>query len=295
MAVTKTTGMANVLDPAKSEAFVDGMIRQADLSYTAFCRVRPATSKTIEKTSIDPPGTYANHAEAADFSFQAIVEANNKTYTQSEVALAFQVSSFAFQFLSGNPELLEFIQQIGAAATRSLNADGYGVVSGGFSDTGPDGVSLFSASHPANVGGNQSNTGTTALGEAGLQAALTQARRMKTPDNILASARPQLLVVPPDLEYTAKELVGSALSGGDMQINVLGSMGLTVVVAPDMTDASDWFIVDPGQFRCYQYIAKGSAPKQWIDNDSDSFRISDRMIYTQGYDAWRGAWGHSVA
>ncbi len=290
MAVTVSSNIPAVLDPAMAEVFLDGAVRVADVDYFQWMRVRPATTKTIEKTSIDPPGTYGAHVEGNDFTFSAIAEANSKTYTLAESAIAFQLSSLSAHFFD-RTALMEFVQNIGAAAARKLNSDGFAVLSDGFADTGPDGASLFSAAHPANVGGNQSNLATVVLNEANLQSGLVTQRRMKTPDNILAGTTPNLLIVPPDEEFNAKELTGSMLSGADMQSNILRSKGLNVLVTPEFSSVDEWYILDSMAFRAYQYIAKGSSPTQYIDADSDNWRVKDRIIHTQGYDGWRGAFG----
>ena len=294
MAMLKVSGTTKLLDPAVVEIFLDGAIRLADIDFQTWMRVRPASTRTLEKTSIDPPGAYAAHADGADFSFKAPRESNAKTYTQASISLAFQISAETYHFMDATA-LAEFVQQVGASAGRRLSSDAYGVLAGGFSDTGPDGQSLFSTAHGAQVGGNQSNTGTTALAEASLQSALTVMRRLKTPDNILAMANPSVLVVPPDLEYTAGELITSAMRGADLQTNMLARKGLSLAVAPYLTDTNDWFLLDPVTFRSYMYVSKGSAPKQWIDNDSDNWRMSDRIITAVGYDGWRGAFGAGVS
>ena len=120
-------------------------------------------------------------------------------------------------------------------------------------------------------------------------------RREVTPDGVLTATVPTHLIVPPDLEFTAKELVQSALSGTDNQINVLSQKGLTVLVSPDLTDTNDYFLVDAMNFRCFQFLAKGPSPVTYVDPDSDNYRIKDSLISTQGYDSWRGAFGASVA
>ena len=294
MSMTTASSIPQVLDPAMQEIFLDGMINRGEMTHMEWMRVRGADTRTIEKTSIAPPGAYTPHVEGADFTFSAIEQEFSKTYVMSELAIAFQISSYAHEFF--DPTALgEFVQEVGASYGRKLSALGYDVLSGGFTDGGPDGVSLFSASHPANVGGNQSNLASAALAEGSLQVALTAMRRLKTPDNLLAMSRPRYLVVPPELEYTAKELVGSEYSGADLQLNVISQKGIEVLVAPDLSDANDWFLLDDTQFRAYQYIAKGTNPKQYIDPNSDNFRMTDRCILTQGYDSWRGAFGSSVA
>ena len=294
MALMTTSSAPTVFDPAMSEVFLDGAIRLAEVDYFRWMRTLPSTSKTIEKTAINPPGAYSAHVEGNDYSYAAVVEGNKKTYTLARVALAAQMSADAALFVDRVAQL-EFVRQIGASAFRKLNLDGYGVLSGGFTDTGPDGQALFAAAHGAVVGGTQSNKGSGALNEANLQAALTVMRRTKTPDNILAGVVPRFLIVPPDLEYTAGELVRSALSGADMQLNLLSTKGLEVLVSPELTDTTDWFLLDPDGFRARMYVALGSSPKQWIDTDSDNWRVKDAMVYAVGYDAWRGSFGASVA
>ena len=295
MAVTQSSGLLQVLDPAKFEIFLDSAINRVDIDSFFWCKMRPADTRTIEKASINAPGAYSAKSESsAEYNWSAIDQGNSKTYTLAESAIAFQVSSYAYHFMN-KVALAEFVAQIGAAATRKLNADAYGVLAGGFSDSGPDGVSLFDASHPLTDGSTTSNTSSNALGEANLQASLTTMRREVTPDGVLTATVPTHLIVPPDLEFTAKELVQSALSGTDNQINVLSQKGLTVLVSPDLTDTNDYFLVDAMNFRCFQFLAKGPSPVTYVDPDSDNYRIKDSLISTQGYDSWRGAFGASVA
>jgi len=294
MAVTTSPNLLAVLDPAKFEIFLDSAINRVDIDSFVWCKMRPATTRTIEKASINAPGSYSAKSEGSAYSWSAIDQGNSKTYTLTESAIAFQVSSYSYHFMN-KVALAEFVANIGAAATRKLNADAYGVLAGGFSDVGPDGVSLFSASHPLSDGSTTSNTGSAALGEANLQAALTTMRREVTPDGVLTAAVPTHLIVPPDLEFTAKELVGSALSGADNQINVLASKGLTVLVSPDLSDTNDFFLIDANNSRFNQFLAKGPSPVTYVDPDSDNYRIKDSLVSTQGYDSWRGSFGASVA
>lgn len=293
MAVTTSGQLLQVLDPAKMEVFLDGAIRLSDIDAFSWIRVRPATTRTIEKASINPPGSYAAKVEGAEYSWSEVTQGNSKTYTLSESALAFQVSSYSYHFMN-KTSLAEFVSNIGAGGTRKLNADAYGVLAGGFTDSGPDGVSLFNASHPTTTA-SVSNTASNALAESSLQAALVVLRRQETPDGVLSAANPTHLIVPPDLEFAAKELVGSDLSGADMQVNVLKNKGLQVLIAPDLSDANDWFVLDAQSFRAYQFVAKGPAPTTYVDVDSDNYRIKDSLITTQGYDAWRGSFGAGVS
>ena len=295
MGVTTSGQILQVLDPAKQDVFMDGAIRLSDIDAFNWIRMRPAGTRTIEKASINPPGTYAAKSEGSDYSWSAITQGNSKTYTLSENALAFQVSSYSYHFMD-KTTLAEYVGAVGAAGTRFLNNAAYGVLAGGFTDTGPDGVSLFNDAHPTEQAGvTQDNRGSVALAESSLQAALTLLRRQESPDGVLVASSPTHLIVPPDLEFSGKELVGSDLSGADNQLNVIKGKGLSVLVAPDLSDANDWFLIDAQAFRAYQFIAKGPMPMSYTDAASDNYRIKDSIISTQGYDGFRGSFGGSVA
>lgn len=300
-----TPNLLNVLDPAMAEIFLDGFISDELLNYMNLFRVLPSTTRTIEKIGMDPPGTYAAPvAEGNDIATSPISERYKKTYTMATVELGYEVSKEGVLFLS-RAFKGEFVGQLGVAAARKLNSDGFAVLSGGFSDTGPDGVALFATTHPSNVG-NQSNTGTTALGYAGLEGAITNLRRQKTPTGELCSAVPRWLVVSPENAVLAQMLVSSpyathygtgatSVSGG-FQTNVIGSLGIGVLIAPDLTDANDWFLCCAMEgCRLRQYIAKGPSPREFLDQRSESWVVQDWMSYATGYDSWRNMFGSAVS
>ena len=293
MAVTTTGSLLQVLDPAKEEIFLDGAISGADIDSFLWCKIRPATTRTIERASISGPGSYLSKAEGSDYAFSEVIQGNSKTYTMSESAIAFQVSALAYRFI--DPVVMgEHVAAIGRSATRKLNADAYGVIAGGFSDVGPDGLPLFSAAHTLDTGATTSNTASNALSESSLQSALAVMRREVAPSGVLNSSMPRFLVVPPELEFTAKELVQSDVTDSNLQVNVIKSKGLVVLTSPALSDSNDWFLRSE-DFRAYQFVAKGPQPKGYIDQDSDNFKIKDSLISTQGYDNWRGSFGASVA
>ena len=96
MAVTQSSGLLQVLDPAKFEIFLDSAINRVDIDSFVWCKMRPADTRTIEKASINAPGAYSAKSESsAEYNWSAIDQGNSKTYTLAESAIAFQVSSYA--------------------------------------------------------------------------------------------------------------------------------------------------------------------------------------------------------
>lgn len=85
-----------------------------------------------------------------------------------------------------------------------------GSVYGGVNIKCYDGKAFFATDHAEGESGTQSNRGSTALSVNGLTAATTIMRKFKTDKGKPAHIRPNLLVVPSELEWTAKELLNSS-------------------------------------------------------------------------------------
>ena len=111
---------------------------------------------------------------------------------------------------------------------------------------------------------SQSNKGTSALSETTLNAARLAVREYTNHDGDVIGGMNHLLVVPAELEATAKELVRSSLSGADNQANTLaagGDSGIAgVMVAPRLSDANDWFLVDATPGNEFAHFWLRSAP-----------------------------------
>ena len=129
--------------------------------------------------------------------------------------------------------------RFGKAAARLLNNLVFGIL-----ENNPvmgDGSTLFHVNH--------SNIGSAALSEASLTAAITAMRNQTDDKGNKIVVQPKYLVVPNELEWTARKLLQSAQVPGtaNNDINVLRDVGLSPIICPWLTDANDWYVVaDPG-------------------------------------------------
>lgn len=112
-----------------------------------------------------------------------------------------------------------------------------------------DGKAFFATDHSEGDSGTQSNRGSSALSATALQAAITAMRKFKNDKGKPAHVKPNLLVVPPDLEWEAKELLNSQFypeegsTTNKMAVNVLkGSLDL--LINDYLTDANNWYVFD---------------------------------------------------
>lgn len=112
-----------------------------------------------------------------------------------------------------------------------------------------DGKAMFATNHSEGSSGTQSNKGTTALTPTSTQTAITAMRKFKDDQGKPSHSNPTLMVTPPDLEFTAREILNSTYYPAEgttttkLAVNVLKGI-LDLLVTPYLTDPNDWFIFD---------------------------------------------------
>ncbi len=113
--------------------------------------------------------------------------------------------------------------------------------------TGQDSLALFSASHtlaakPGTLFSNYSAS--TDLSLSALESAFTAIRTFPDDQNLLISMEPSVLLIPPQLEYDAYEILNSVGKPftADNEVNYFKGK-LTVIVWPFITDSNAWFVL----------------------------------------------------
>lgn len=154
------------------------------------------------------------------------------------------------------------VRELATEAVRFFDELGFTLIAQGTGTSGTsgtiyDGVSIkcyddkafFASNHSEGDSGTQSNKGSTAIGAGALQSAITAMRKFKNDKGKPAHVKPTLLVVPTDLEWTAKELLNSSYYPEEgsttikLATNVLkGSLNL--LVNDYLTDTDNWYLFD---------------------------------------------------
>ena len=154
------------------------------------------------------------------------------------------------------------IRELATEAARFFDELAFTLVGQGINTTGTsgtiyegvtmacyDGKAFFATNHTEGDSGTQSNRGSTALSATALQAAITAMRKFKNDKGKPAHIQPNLLVIPPDLEWEAKELLNSQFypeegaTTNKMAVNVLKG-ALNLLVNDYLTDADNWYVFD---------------------------------------------------
>lgn len=198
------------------------------------------------------------------------------------------------------------VQSLARESKRHIDELIFTLLKNGFASNCYDGQYFFDTDHSEGDSGTQSNKGTSALDATSLQAAITAMMKYKDDRGKLLGITPDLLVVPPDLQWTAMELLESTYWPGSqanhkMAANVLKGK-LDLLVSPYLTDSNDWFVLSTKGI-VKPIILQNRVPVEFsaLEGNSESGFMRDQYIYgvraryNVGYGLWQMAYGSQVA
>ena len=177
-----------------------------------------------------------------------------------------------------------------------------------------DGQYFFDSDHSDEGSASQTNSGTAAgaigtvaLTAATLAAAISAMQTLTDPQGEYLDINPDTLVVPPKLEWTARELLESPVvvtTTSSPYKNVLQGK-LKLIVTPHCATTgrtSSWFVLDTsGVVKPLILQMRTPVDFQSLEADSengfyrDVYAYGGRARYNAGYGVWQKAWGSFVA
>ena len=163
--------------------------------------------------------------------------------------------------------------------------------------TGGDAKELLATDHPNFAGGTWANELTTAadLSEAALEQACIDIAGFTNDRGLLIAAKPKTLVIPRQLMFEAKRILGSdgQVYSADNTLNAIKTMGLIpeVVVNHYLTDTDAWFIKTdvPHGMKHFERRADGFDMDNDFDTENAKFKATAR--YSFGWTDPRGLFG----
>ena len=243
--------------------------------------------------------------EGAEYPRDEQVQGYDKTFTAIKYGAITAISQEAldddqYEVFNRRPEQLARAMQEARciAAADIFNNSG--------SDTGPDGVSLLSTAHPLAKPGAGTNANRAAadadLSLSSLEDIVTIMRKTKDNAGKRVRIRPRYLVVGPDLEFLAHELLNSQLkpqastASSLTEENAINSMrtlyGMEVVVMEHITDDDAfWIVGDKSQNELWWYTRKPFTTSSDMEFKSDIALLKGSERYAVGYSDWRGIAG----
>lgn len=289
--------------PALDEVIFRRLARHPP-QYSRVFRVMSSQRSIEQTTEVTGLSTFVSVPEGGNVRYDFSVPGFDKTYTHLQYALGFAIS----RVMADDDRwgiIRKLSSELGRSAKETVELHAASVFNNGFSDTGPDGVSLFNASHPlVKSGGTQSNLGTAAdLDIASLELALTEFRTMVDPTGKKARLMPRRLIIPPQLEFTASEMLKGSMRS-DTANNTINAfrnrVGMQsfddVAVWEYLTDPDAWFVLaekEDTDLRFYWRERPNTIHD--IHFDSRTLKTAMWMRYSYGYSGFWGAWGNAGA
>ena len=210
-------------------------------------------------------------------------------------------SPFSHQFIRDGKKAFwnERGRDFGFSFNQAVEVLGADVFNNGATVNGYDGVPLFSANHPlgARTGGSagqkQSNVLASAatLSVASFRDGLTQSRLFFDPTGVRRIMITQAtLVVPPQLEFVANEIVKSSTrpDTANRADNVTRN-AVRVVVWDYLLNAKYWFLLpEKSQHKLKFFWRERFSTKPYFDERTDTNYVKGRQAHSQGYSDYIG-------
>lgn len=293
------TNFAKLLTPIHKKVFFDSY-NEVPMVYKKIFKTEKMNAKTQSYPHLGAFGLWQTNTEGSKFNHDKFDQGNVASFEAKRYDKAYQLTWELVQ-----DDLYNVMKGIGKGGSakglgRGLRAteetETAGVISGGFSNVGYDGVALFSNAHPLiNSSSTCTNLLVGALTDANLKKAMTMMRQQKDEAGIVISASAKQLVVCPELEFTAKAIVHSILQSGTNNNDINTIPNLEVVVWDYLSDptgaTAPWFIQDTS-FDNLLFLRRE-------EPIFGSEKIFDQMDYNMygytrfdvGYCDWRGLVG----
>lgn len=266
-----------------------------------------------EHASIGSMGTDAwNFEDSGRVQYAGFGPGYVATFTHHEYAKGIQIERKLVEDNlypgAGLPRsITQRVEQLADSAILKREKSRANVFINGFTDTGTDdegfpiagqdSVGLFSTAHHLVEGDTaQANEGTLALTAANVETTITLMRSFTDDVGEATPVSPDVLLVPPELEFTANKIVNSELdpTSANNTVNPLKGR-LRVVVWDYLTDSNAWFLINSRLAKqhlvWYDRVPLEFAAEQDFDTLVGKWRAY--MRYSRGFDNWQFAYGQN--
>ena len=242
-------------------------------------------------------------SEGAPISYDSERQGFTSRYNHVVYALGFMITREIYEDDQYGKVGAQKAKSLARSMRQTKEIVGANVYNRAFSGSyvGGDGVALISAAHPNVAGGVFSNQiGTAAdLSEAALEQAVIDIAGFRDDRGLLIAAKPEKLVIPYQLQFEAKRILGSdGRVGTDLNDpNVLKDMGIfsNVIINHYLTDADAWFILTSVKDGLKYFERRGDQFEMDNDFDTENAKFKATARYSFGWTDPRAIYGSAGA
>ncbi len=248
--------------------------------YTQYMNVVPSKRQFEDDTKFAGFGITVTKPEGTNTIMDDPVATGTKRYTHTSFGLAFRVTREA-----ADDELYSQINRLPrmlvASNAELIEQTSANVLSLGFTtETSLDGETVFDAAHIKLGGGSFDNLDSASLSITALQAARNYFEIATNERGLTARMQPGLVIIPPNLEFTADEILKTRNRPftSDNTINSILGKGLeNVKVCHFLNTTTEWFVLGNNKERHWPNFFMRQAP---TFENGDDFLSGDMLNKT---------------
>lgn len=289
-----STNFSELLDPGLKKIYGDAYQDYPE-QYSAIFGVENSTKNKEETLSMTGFGLVPTKAQGQGITYDDAFQGYKGTLTHSTYGMGFIVTREMFEDdqynkINGLPKALA------RSVRHTIETHAANVLNRAFNSsyTGADAKELCATDHPLIAGGTFKNELTTAadLSMTSFEQALIDIGDLVDDRGLLVAAKGKKLVIPSELTWTAKQLLGSDKDPetANNAINPANGM-MDFSVNNFLTDPDAWFITTDVPNGLVFYWRR--RPEFTKDNDFDSENAKWKTTFrcSMGWDDPRGIFG----
>lgn len=305
---------AQLMAPGLHDTFVHWIdLLQRDEEYSHVFNMETSDKAFEDEVEFSGLGPMGTKPEGEAITYQDAIQGGTKRYTPVTYGLGCRTSWELYE-----DDQYNLIMQVPKALARSahftMEQQAWNVFNLGFTTaTTTDGLSLFHNQHPLLGGAAATNIGpglTNVISAAGtypnrpatdvdisltaLQLAINQYERLIDSQGLPISIKPKTLVIPPELKWIAREILGSAHKPytSDNEINAILSEEMNYFISHYLTSQSAWFMIPGKESHTLKFITRKALDEDFSDDfDTRSIKQVSFMRFIVGATSWMGVWG----
>lgn len=296
MAALRST-FGDVLEPGFLVIFNENY-REPDRKYNQVFNVMKSGKQDERFSSLTGFGLLTVKSENATIDYEDPIQGYDQVLTHNTYAKGFRISEELmeddqYNVMNAKP------RQLGIAARRTEERVAANVLNRAFNASylGGDSQELCSTVHPRPDGGtSQSNASSTGITftEANYETAKIAMMGQVDGKGMILDIKPSVIVIPENLETTAKIVFNSNLRSGTADNDLNPYRGEVEIVVWKYMDRNDthWFLLDKEMAEGLVYLQRRamrfSQDEAW-ESGAALFKADER--FTVGFYDWHGIWG----
>lgn len=264
--------------------------------YTKMFEVKSSDKRFEKEQGVTGLGLAGIKDEGAAVNYDDPFQGFQKEYVNATYSLGTIVTREMYE-----DEMYSYINSIPKMLSKSLRQTeetiAHNHLNNGFNSsfTGADGIELFASNHPLVGGGTIRNELVVPadLTQTSLEQALQDLMDWVDDRSLKLRAMPKCLVVPTQLNFTARKLLetGYVVGSADNDINPIPGLFKDLVVSPYLTDTDAWFITTDVPNGLTWFNRRSAEIGRDNEFDTENLKTKVTSRFSSGWTNPRGAFG----